>query len=253
VPLRHLCRSILVAAMIAGVVACATTPDPPLPDLSASMQETQTRMLSLTVGQRSIQNDLEQFLELKGSLSTVIERAEQNDYALSLLRLVAMNCLNTEYGEGITEVASTDAIPLSCRPAHFDILRARLEEAPETTRDQALELLFVVDQIRILRGSMRRRMARLPQTLSDHRDFIVEERAMLRRLEAELARRRSQYSPAGWGEIIDRISEYRVLLREFEIHLDVLEEDLPTWPSLLDEVTGDIYFALAEIRSPASR
>ncbi len=246
--------TVLVAvALTLGAVGCATAPDPPPPDLSGSVQETETRMLSVSAAERSIRADLDRLQELMDSLTVVIESVERNDRSLPLLRLVAMNCMNTEYGDGVTEVVALEGMPLSCRPAHFARLQESLAEAPASDRDQALELLYVVDQVRILRGSMRRRLARLPRAIDEHRDFIVEERATLRRLEADLARRRALYSGPGWGEVIDRLSEHRGLLRDFEILLDELEEAVPAWPTRLDELTGEIYFALADIRSPESR
>ena len=227
---------------------CATVPDPAPPNLAPSRDATEARWQSTIAAERSVIADLERLNETYDSLQKLTEQSAESELPISLLRLVSMNCLNTEYGDGISGGAGLDGTSLSCRPAHFDRLQTALADAPTADQDLAMELLTMVDQVRILRGSLRMRLARLPRTITEHREFIAEERAMLRQLESDLARRRTLYSSQGWRDVTQLIADHRVLLREFGDHLDALAEAYPAWPADVDTLVSQIYFDLSDMR-----
>ena len=256
VEIRVFMTRLLYVAVVASFlwsIGCATTADPPPPDLTSSQDSAQSRLHSIDAADASINRDLERLGELRNDLDYLVERTVENDVSLSLLRLVAMNCLNTEYDSVSTGISGFDTTSLSCEPAHFDKLEEALSQAPSAVREDALQLLFVVDQARLVRASLRQRLATLPRLVSEHRDFIVDERARLRQIEADLNQRRNLYSNQGWQEATDRIAEYRESLASLSLRLDEIVEAYPQWPTRVDELMATIYFDLSEMRQARNR
>lgn len=233
-----------------GAVGCASTADPPPPDLTSLQENTQTRIDALNVTAQVIEDELQQLDELAEDLGVMVARADDSSAPLSLLRLVAMNCLNSEYdshSESPDRMGTMDQ-PLNCQPAHLGRLLESLEEASTATTDDVYELLYVVDQTRILRGSLRRRLAELPMHTEDDRDYIADERATLRQIEADLMQRRGLYSDSGWLEVTSLIVAQRDLLSELNRQIDEITERYPQWPPRLDATISRIYFDLSRMR-----
>lgn len=245
--MRFFSPLVLLVAALFWATGCATAPDPDPPDLNAPRESTELRIRSLDAAERSINGELVRIDELLLSLEARITEAESEEVPLSLLRLVAMNCLNTEY----LDLTSLSGSSLSCRPEHLDRLEEELARRPQIARDLADEFLLLIDQVRILRGSMRERLARQPENIADHREFLAEERAALRQLETDLDRRRSLYSDAGWWRSLDSIAAQRRLLRVLDERLDALEEAIPRWSQELEERVSTLYFSLADMRRAA--
>lgn len=248
---RLLCS--VMASVVLWAVGCATTPDPAPPDLSSSQESAQARLHSVDAADASIRRDLERLTSLTDDLDHLVEQTVVDDAPLSLLRLVAMNCLNTEFdgvGRGTTGVDDTS---ITCEPAHFDNLEQALHQRPSTMRDDALQLLYVVDQARLLRASLRQRLASLPRLVSEHRDFIVDERARLRQIEADLNQRRNLYSTGGWEEVTELLNDYREQLTSLSMRLDEIVETAPRWPTEVDALMSTIYFDLSEMRHSRRR
>ena len=245
---RLLLFAVATCTAVATAVGCASTPDPPPPDLGEAMERTASRIQSLDFNEQLIENDLERLGELKSDLDLLIERIAVSELPLSLLRLVAMNCLNAEYDGHVTDVTGIDGVPLSCRPAHIDALMTSLENVSTVDRDDAYQLLYLVDQARILRGGLRQRVARLPRAAAEHRDYLADERASLRHVEAELQQRRNQYSSSGWQKANGVIEDYRTLLHELDRRIDAIVEIYPQWPARLDRTISEIYFGLSDLR-----
>ena len=243
---KHLFAGVVLATF--GLTACASTPDPPPPDLSAKEQEVEIRLRTLELSEENIEADLVQLAELARDVATMIERTAERELPLSLIRMVAMNCLNAEYEGYVSEVVELNGTPLSCRPAYLDRLAQALEDAPVSDRDTTYQLLYAVDQSRLMRGSLRRRSARLPDALAEHREFIADERAGLRRLEAELEQQRNRYSASGWQAATEAVRMQRELLLRLSLRLDELEESYPLWAPRLDETMKTVYFDLTELR-----
>lgn len=231
---------------------CTTVPSPPPPELGDSEREAKLRLQSIQAAEETIEREILRLDELVLSFQAQRELLLETDLPLARLRLVSMNCLNTEYGDGLSTVIGLEGTPISCRPEHLQTLQDSLAEYSVTSRDQALQFLYIIDQVRILRGALRQRLTRLPETIADHQDFIVEERANLRRIEADLARRRSLYSSADWADVMTLIGTQRVLLREFEGQLDQLAELYPQWPAILEEKVALVYFELSELQAAES-
>ena len=249
-PFKSMRVRLLVVACVAIVMGgCASTPDPPPPDLSQAMDNTESRIQSLNFSEQAIQNDLARLDELVADLDAKILETIYSDLPLSLLRLVAMNCLNTEYDGYISDVVGIEGTPLSCRPAHIDRLQEALAESSTTARDNAHQLLYLVDQARILRGSLRQRLARIPQASAEHRDFIADERANIRRLDADLNQRRNQYSSSGWRDATAVLNDYRALLHALDTRIDEIAEAYPEWPAELDKMISGVYFGLTDMRN----
>lgn len=245
-------RSLSLLALIAAVIllgsACATVPDPDPPDLSASVESAELRIRSLDAAERSINGELKRIDELLLSFDARRVEVESADLPLSLLRLVAINCFNTEYLDGALSLTSLSGSTLSCRPDHLDRLHEELEQRPLLARDIAQDFLLIIDQLRLLRGSLRERLARQPRTVADHREFLAEERAALRQLETDLVRRRSLYSDPSWWRITDSIAAQRRRLRALDERLDALEIASATWSDELEQRVSTLYFSLADIR-----
>ncbi len=244
-------RAVAWCILAASVMwlGCASTADPPPPDLSTLQENTQIRSESINMAAEVIDADLERLDELAAELQSMVHSHDSAPVPLSLLRLVAMNCLNTEYDSDASTIPSTASRPLNCRPAHLDRLEKALENAPTATRDDVYELLYVVDQARMLQGRLRRRLAELPEQNADHRDFIANERATLRQVEADLQQQRSLYSSSAWREVTDFISHQREQLDELDAQIDALTEAFPQWPSQLDATVSSIYFELSQMRT----
>lgn len=244
--------SLLFFCSLPILAGCTTVPSPPPPDLNPARASAELRLQSIQAAETTILSELEILVDLQASLRKFSTRVISSDLPLGRLRLVAMNCLNTEYGDGLSQVVGLDGTPLSCRPALLDDLNLALLQAPADQRDLAIQFLYLIDQIRILRGGLRQRLTRLPQTIADHREFIVEERATLRQLEADLARRRSLYSTQDWNAVTELLGDHRRLLRDFSDQLDTLAEAYPAWPARLDTLISQVYFDLADLRPDPS-
>lgn len=244
-------RLLVVAIPLAALTAvgCASTPDPPPPDLTAEKESTEARIQSLNFAERAILEDLNKLEELEADLEHVVEQSTVHDVPLSLLRLVTMNCLNSEYDGQISDVIGLEGTPLSCRPAHIERLIEALDAAPTTARDDAYQLLYLIDQVRILRGSLRQRMTRLPEATAEHRDFIADQRATLRQIDADLEQRRNRYSSSGWREVQRIVDEHRQRLVELDERIDEIRAAYPEWPARLDVAVSAIYFRLAKMRN----
>lgn len=212
------------------------------------MAEVDQRIASVDAIENSIRDDLQQFEQLEEDLGGLMVRVDQEELPFSLLRLVAMNCLNTEYDGSGTQVVDLGGRPLTCRPAHIDGLRQQIDDKPTAVRDLVYDLLYAVDQARLLRGSLRQRLARLPGTIEEHSEFIADERARLRQLASELEQERNVYSTRQWREVNERLDDYRDLLQQLENRLGQLSMDSDAWPERVDTLVTAIYFELAYMR-----
>lgn len=239
----------VVVAVLFTATACASTPDPAPPALEASTDATQARIQSLEAFDHSVRTDLERLEVVGDDLSQMIHRASRGELPLSLLRLVTLNCLNSEYDGDTSDSGLLDGTTLTCEPAHAEGLIQQLDTVSTAARDDAHRLLYLADQARLLRGSLRRRLARLPDTANDHLDFIADERAMLRQIEADLEQRKNRYSSDGWDTATDAVDDYRQLLDELSTRIDDLADDYHQWPSEIDHIITDIYFELSYMRA----
>lgn len=232
------------------IIGCASTPDPDPPDIGGSVDATNARLQSLDAFETSIRNDLERLEMLGEDLENVSERVAQAELPLSLLRLVAINCLNSEYDGGASDTGVLPGTPLTCEPAHVERLVEALDTASTSARDSAHQLLYIVDQTRHVRGILRRRLTRLADAANDHIDFIADERAMLRQLEADLEQQKNLYSSSGWQEATDVITEQRERLDTLSQRIDELADDYRHWSPHIDDVVSEMYFELSYLRAP---
>lgn len=251
--MKYFLSLLVIGGSLLIFAGCTSVPGPPPPDLSAARTNSELRLRSLQAAEHTVGRELTLLQELLDAFTTQSHQILETSLPLGPVRLVAMSCLNTEYGDGITTVVGLDGTPLSCRPEHLPILERLLVEHPTSERDDVLQFLYLIDQIRILRGGLGLRLSRLPAVLEDHRDFIVEERANLRQLETELARRRPLYTPVSWGDSIETIAIQRRLLHELEDKIASLEAILPTWPATVNTTIADVYFRLSSLQRRASR
>lgn len=232
---------------VVAAVGCATSPETEGPDLEPAKQDTEQRIQSLDAAESSIRRDLGQLQQLKQDLLELAGRVD-DELPFSLMRLVAMNCINTEYASRASRVVTVGGMPLTCRPAHIDELQSKLDEYPTAAQDTAYQLLYVVDQARLLRGQLRTRLATLPGAVNDHYEYMADERAMLRQLEADLEQQRNVYGTRQWRRVNERVEEYRELLGELDERIGRMVDDYPQWPQQVDELITAIYFELAELR-----
>lgn len=238
-----------VAVAVFVAVGCASTPEDIGPDLGPSKEHVEQRIRSLDAAEQAVNSDLERLEDRRDELTALAERVDGDELPLSLLRLVAMNCINAAYDSGPGDGIELGGMTLSCDPAHYDRLEAQLQQLPVVTRDEAFELLYAADRARLLRGSLRRRLAALPQSVNEHHQFLADERAMLRQLESDLEQERNVYSAGEWQQVTDRVDAYRELLAQLDERIDQLVDDYPQWPDRVDELVTEIYFELADLRS----
>lgn len=230
------------------VAGCASQQESVGPDLEAPKADADQRIQAVDATENSILADLDRLEKLHDDLGGLVDRIEGRELPFSLLRLVAMNCLNTEYDGSAAEVVDLGGRPLTCRPAHIDGLLDMLAEYPTAVRDDVYDLLYALDQARLLRGSLRHRMARLPGTLEEHAEFIADERARLRQMESDLEQERNVYSTRQWRQVNDRLDEYRELLDELEGRIEQVARDSEDWPERIDDLVTTVYFDLAYLR-----
>lgn len=241
-----LATSILLLLTTAG---CASTPDPDPPELGASIDATNARLHSLDAFERSVSSDLDRLEMLGEDIRVGAHRAAQAELPLSILRLVAINCLNSGYDADTSDTGVLGTTPLSCEPAHIQRLVDELDTVSTADRDRAHELLYLVDQTRHIRGMLRRRLARLADSANDHLDFIADERAMLRQMEADLHQRRNLYSTQGFDEALAAIEDHRELLDSLAVRIEELADEYLTWSPRIDEIVSDVYFELSYLRA----
>ncbi|RAL23072.1 hypothetical protein DL240_09305 [Lujinxingia litoralis] len=228
--------------------ACATVPDPPPPNLDLDRNETVQRLASVHESEVAIVQDLQRLDNLLLSLSTLTNRQRDETFPTDLFRLVAVSCLNTEYAPAATSAPPTTGAPLTCRPAHLDRLNQAIGTLELDARNDALRLLFLVDQIRLLKGSLRMRLAAMPAQIADHREFIAASRTNVRQIEADYARRRALFSAAGWSQVNQVLGDQRNLLRQFDRRLNEVSAAYPDWPARVDTLTTAVYFRLSRMR-----
>ena len=244
-------RRLLLAAastLVLLVAGCATSPDAPMPDLEADGQHTEDRRASLDATESSIERELDSLQQLRADLDTVGEQIADIELPLALLRLVAMNCLNATPGDSARDTIDLEGRPLSCEPAHLETFREALADHPTTARDAGYQVLYLVDQARLLRASLRQRLALLPQEVSEHYEYIAEERARLRQLSADVEQQRSLYSASDWREVHRRIDDHHQQLQDLEDRIEALAADFPDWPERVNDTTSRIYFHLSDLR-----
>lgn len=234
--------------VLLACAGCATNTGPSGPDLEPSKQQVDERIASIDAAETAIENHLDQLQELEGNLATMLDQTDGADLPFSLLRLVAMNCLNTEYDQADPELVDLDGTPLTCRPAHLERLREALADRSITDRDAAHDLLYSIDQARQLRGMLRQRLATLPEDANDHHAFIADERARMRQLEADLEQDRNLYSTGAWRAVTDDVDDYHRRLDELEAKLRDIADVYPEWPARVDELVSSIYFNLTDMR-----
>lgn len=244
----HWYLHIFVAAAAVLAVGCATNQADIDPELAPSKQTADEYYESLNSAEETIRSELETLRQLSGDIEGLTEELTDAQLPFSLLRLVAMNCINTEYNASSSQVVDLGGRPLSCRPAHIQRLTDALQDHPASVRDRVWDLLYTVDQARMLRGGLRQRLTVLPDTLEDYREHIVDERATLRQLEADLEQERNVYGSGQWRQVNQKLDEYRQLLEDLERRVDELAEDYPRWPDVVDAHIAEIYFELSDLR-----
>ncbi len=238
-----------VVFLCLSAIGCASSPDPDPPDLGASIDATDARFQSLDAFESSVGNDLDRLEMLGKDLEDLTQRVTVAELPLSLLRLVALNCLNSPYDGGVTDTGVLGTTPLTCTPDHIDRLVEALEQAATADRDRAHELLYLVDQTRYLRGSVRQRMGRLADSANDHLDFIADERAMLRQVESDLQQRKNLYSSEGFKDARAAIDEHREHLDDLAARIEELADEYVTWTPRIDAVISEVYFELSYLRA----
>ncbi len=243
----------LLALMLAlSCGACTSTPDPQVQSLEPTAQATQARTQSVEASHQSITNSLDRLESLIADFDDLRDAAASADLPHSLLRLVAINCLNAAYVASPQERHLLDGRPLSCDPEHLQLFSDSIADASTADRDRAHELLFMVDQIRLLRGALRQRLARLRSSASDHLDFIADERARLRRHEAQLEQQRHRFSDEGWQRAAEDLEGRRQELSELQARIADISELYPQWQPRIDDAISHLYFSLSNLDSPAN-
>lgn len=243
--------AVVPALAVLSILGGCASQDEMGPDLEPAKQGVEQRLRSLDAAEQTISDELEELEQRRRELEALIgQLSGYEEMPFSLLRLVAMNCINAAYG-GVSAEGGRNigGMLLTCQPAHLNRLEEQLGDKPTAVQDRAYELLYAVDQARLSRGSLRRRLSALPRSVNEHHQFMADERAMLRQLEGDLEQNRNVYSSAQWQRVNQRVDDYRELLRQLEARIEQLADDYPQWPRRVDETMTDIYFELAELRA----
>ncbi|MFU8803381.1 MAG: hypothetical protein ACNA8W_06200 [Bradymonadaceae bacterium] len=244
-------RVFLAAILLLGIAVgtgCAAAPSPPPPDLSEARDTVLQRTTQMNQTLQWMARDLRHFAELRMALAQSMSHSHEENFPISLYRLVAINCLNEEVQahDGSTITHSSDIT--ECAPQHLDRLLNTLADVSSRSRDQALANLERIDEMRKLRGLLRLRISRIPQIIQANQLYLVEQRAELRQLQTELTRRRSLYSSQDFNEATAAINEQHQLLATLEDAIESLTVLYPEWPAQLDLQVNSLYMDLADLR-----
>lgn len=250
-PPAAIAAALLLTWMLSG---CATSSEADAPDLGGAAIELQQWRVSVEETETSVHQRLDQLQQTGRDLEATTERLSDANIPLGLLRLVAMNCLNTEYEDEAIRRVDLDGTPLTCRAAHIERLRNDIADVPRVARETIHQLLYHVDQTRLLRGAIRSQLSQLDDTIEYARNFVADQRAMLRQRELELDQRHSQLTAEDRRRARELFDDHRQNLDELDELLDEVEQLRPRWSDRVDELVSRVYFALVDMRHrPSAR
>ncbi len=241
-------RWLLVFGLVAlSLMACRSTPDPQVQSLEPTAQAADARLQSIDASQRSIDHSLARLESLTSDFDALRDATSDTDLPLSLLRLVAINCLNHPYRSVDQERHLLNGRPLTCQPEHLSRLDDLLQDASTSERDRAHDLLLTVDQARLLHGSTRQRIRRLRLAADDHMAFIADERARLRRHEETLQTQQHRFSEQGWQRANDDLQQRHQQLNDIQSLLAEVADHAPQWQERLNASISALYVSISNL------
>lgn len=250
-------RLMLVAALAATSIHCATTP-------RSDDRELQTRRTE--VSQRT--SKTEQITELFSSgvdeLDTDLDKIREHnavatdpDIPHDLLRFVAVSCLNgarssqpeprKETDSQTTNQAQNAPLDLRCRHEKLDVLVERLlAETPEDTRSRAFELLKTIDDFQHQRDRLQRRLQQVSQVVENNRSLLAERRAELRNRRQQLTERRAEFSSSEWNQLESELESYSKALDNLKEATDQLDARRQAWPTRIETLNRSAYLSIVD-------
>ncbi len=253
-----LLRSVCATCLWMGIMAlssCATGPQgPPLPDVQDHVQQTRERLERTLAERQAIESQLVELrltmLELDAPSRDLFAPPFPND----LFRHIAVECLNTPSTQ--TEDPSAErpsfSLPnsngesrkhrLTCRPPYLSRLLEQLEASTPAQRTSMLQLLVQLDRFYQIRTSLREALDRLPEDVSQHREYLAEQRAEIRRIRTRLEARKPEYTRSRWQRVGERLEGWRAHLRSLDMLADELERFSDTWSLQVRALNKTAYF-----------
>lgn len=231
--------------LLCGAAGCWTSGGPALPDLSRQQVQVNERSERLRRIEELMHEDLTRVEDLHREFAAGVDELIVAPFPLDLYKHVAMDCLNEPW-EG-EDAEKTRADELTCEPAFLERLIAALQEKAPERSEEALERLRTVDELRRLRGQLRRRLSRIGPILSAGRDLVATRRANLRQLGVSQERRRTEYSEDRWEELQEYMAEYEDQLQELQQRIASLESASPKWPETLDRSVRQMYMEISTL------
>ncbi|MBA2664832.1 MAG: hypothetical protein H0U74_21265 [Bradymonadaceae bacterium] len=231
------------------LMACGAAQSPAGPDIDAALNATTRQTAQIDSIQIQMADDLDQFVSLRSRFLHAGIELNQPPFPIEQFRFVVVSCLNEESNAAGEQPGNTvPSAELLCRPTFLDDLLLRLEQVPPERRRTALEMLKLVDELRQVRSTLRHRIARIPQTIRTSQGLLEDQRAELRQAQAELERRRPQYSSSDWRAAQTRLEDFRTELSRLEDAIEALTVAYPDWPRQLDGHVSGLYMDLAGLR-----
>ncbi|MFP4598291.1 MAG: hypothetical protein ACOC9J_04925 [Persicimonas sp.] len=240
----------LMLGLVVGGAACLTGGGPALPDLSTEHNQITQRTERLRRIEELMERDVERFEVLREQFFETGEELYARPFPLDLYKHVAMECLNepwdaNELEEELPQAEAMEA--LMCRPEFVDRLVVELHRQAPERRQEAVSKLHTLDEVRQLRGRLRRRLSRIEPILRASKNMVAARRADLRQMRLSYERRRTEYSAERWSQLQDGFEEYGEYLDDLERKIGSLERLWPSWPETLDRSVSMLYMDLSKL------
>lgn len=222
---------------------------PQIVDLAGQNSEVEQTVHRLELVETTVDEELD---ALDGLVSTFFDTpadAWAPPFPFDAFRHAAMSCLNEPSGQSDAEPLvreAADRLKVSCAPPAILSLDTELV----TNRDRrafAREKIGEVDQIRTLRHAVQARLRQLPDLIQRTQNYLAIRRSEARQMEADVDRRRAEYTRGDYQAALERIDQHRERLDSLERVVTGLEAKVPAWRATLEGITERAYKRLSRL------
>ena len=252
-----LCLIAVLLAVATGCITFASGVEPP--EIGPRMAQVAEADARIEAMQQALARDLAVIDERIDAFVAVPPARYRPPFPLDIFRHAAMACLNQSDRDTASEVelldeealALLEATELRCRHLALVALLQRLRQASPSDREVAMAQLQRIDDIRALRGRLRRRAANLEELLRHYSGELASWRAEQRRLRGEVEQRRADYTDENLARTRQRLAALDEALEDHRRAIAALESTRLGLPDELREAIRRITLAITALRATA--